>query len=513
MRRVAAEARRVLLDMASRRFGVPVDQLAVSDGVVTVKADPSRRVTYGELIGGKRFNVTLTGNDINATTGIAKIKPVQELKNVGHSPRRDDIPAKVDASPIWAVDMKVPGMVHARNVKPPVAGAKLVSVDESSVSGMPGFVKVVSKGNYVAVVCEREEQAIAAARQLKVNWQKPATAPFPASEELFTFMRRATPTSSRESDRHRKYRDGARRGGESHRGRVRSAVPGPHVHRPRARARRSVERPDDDLLQRHEVVRPAQRRGGVSQDPARSRARHLDGGPAGVRSHGGRRCGVRGGVSGEGARPAGARAVVERRRNRVGHEGPRVCHADARRTRRAGQPRGARLRGARRRLQSPRLQRARHGAHRAADGPAPSNARGWWSRLAVGHVRDAEPAHGGSRGVAAARVGNAAPDRQPARSERTAGDVCRRVVHRRAGGGGQGRSGRVPSAASVGGQGRRQWFQAGALDRGRQGGGRGVQVGRTPVAASRTSARSSRVAASHTPIATRPSSPTLPKSR
>jgi nicotinate dehydrogenase subunit B len=65
---------------------------------------------------------------------------------------------------------------------------------------VPGFVKVVSKGNYVAVVCEREEQAIRAARQLKVNWQKPTTAPFPTSENLFTFMREATPTSSGKPD-------------------------------------------------------------------------------------------------------------------------------------------------------------------------------------------------------------------------------------------------------------------------------------------------------------------------
>ena len=108
-----------------QRFGVPVDQLAVSEGVITVKADPSRKVTYGELIGGKRFNVTLTGNNINATTGVAKVKPVQELKIVGQSPQRYDIPAKVDGSLKWAVDVKLPGMVHARNVKPPVAGAKL----------------------------------------------------------------------------------------------------------------------------------------------------------------------------------------------------------------------------------------------------------------------------------------------------------------------------------------------------------------------------------------------------
>ena len=196
MRRVAAEARRVLLEMGSQRLGTPVDQLAVSDAVITVKADPSKRVTYGELIGGKRFNVALTGNNVDATTGIAKVKTVQELKMVGQSPQRYDIPPKVDGSLKWAVDVKLPGMVHARNVKPPVAGAKLVSIDESSVRNLPGFVKVVSKGNYVAVVCEREEQAINAARQLKVNWEKPATAPFPSSEDLFKYMRAAKPTSN-----------------------------------------------------------------------------------------------------------------------------------------------------------------------------------------------------------------------------------------------------------------------------------------------------------------------------
>ena len=196
MRRVAAEARRVLLDLGSARLGVPVDQLAVREGAISVKADPSRKVTYGELIGAKRFNITLTGDNINATTGVAKVKAVQDLKIVGQPLQRYDIPAKVNGSQKWATGVKLPGMLHARNVKPPVAGAKLVSIDESSVRGMPGFVKVVSKGNYVAVVCEREEQAIKAATQLKVNWQKPATPPLPTSEELFNYIRNAKPTSS-----------------------------------------------------------------------------------------------------------------------------------------------------------------------------------------------------------------------------------------------------------------------------------------------------------------------------
>ena len=196
MRRVAAEGRRVLLEMASARFGVPVSQLAVSEGVITVTGDPSKTVTYGQLIGGKKFNVALTGRNADETTGVAKLKDVQDLKMVGQSPQRFDIPPKVDGTNKWAVDVKLPGMVHARNVKPPVAGAQLVSIDESSVRGIPGFVKVVSKGNYVAVVFEREEQAIRAARQLKVNWQKPATAPFPSSENLHKYMRSATPTLS-----------------------------------------------------------------------------------------------------------------------------------------------------------------------------------------------------------------------------------------------------------------------------------------------------------------------------
>jgi len=114
MRRVAAEARRVLLELASRRFGLPVDQLAVKEGMIVIKAAPTQRVTYGELIGGKRFNVTLTGNNIDATTGVAKVKAVQDLRITGQSIPRYDIPAKVDGSLKWAVDVKLPGMVHAR---------------------------------------------------------------------------------------------------------------------------------------------------------------------------------------------------------------------------------------------------------------------------------------------------------------------------------------------------------------------------------------------------------------
>ncbi len=195
IRRVSAEARRVLLELASDRFGVPVDELDVSEAVISVRADSSRSVEYGELIGGGRFNVTLTGDRINDTTGVAEVKPVQDLNIVGQSLNRYDVPPKVDGTLKWAVGVSLPGMVHARNVRPPVVGATLVSIDESSVSDIPGFVQVVSRGNYVAVICEGEHEAILAAGRLRVNWQNPPSAPLPGSENLFNYMRSTEPSS------------------------------------------------------------------------------------------------------------------------------------------------------------------------------------------------------------------------------------------------------------------------------------------------------------------------------
>ena len=331
MRRVAAEARRALLGLASVQLGVPVDQLSVSEGVVAVTADPSRKVTYGELVGGKRFNVTLTGNNVDATTGTARLKTVEQLKRVGQSLQRDDIPAKVDGTLKWAVDAKLPGMVHARNVKPPVAGAKLVSIDESSVRSLPGFVKVVSKGNYVAVVCEREEQAIQASRALKVQWQKPASAPFPASEDLFTFMRAATPSSS---------------GKPTVLGNPDAAFSG---------ASKVIEAEYEVPFQGHNALGPAHAmadpsndqmtiysndmksyglRNGVAQflQMPRDRVRvvWMDGSP-GIRTHGGRRRRVRGGVHRKGDWPSRAHPVDAARGNGLGHQGPGLSHQDARR--------------------------------------------------------------------------------------------------------------------------------------------------------------------------------------
>ncbi len=198
MRRVAAEARRVLLELAAERLDAPLAALEVRDATISVGSDSTRSITYAQLIGGQRFDVALTGSDVNATRGLADIKPVDALRVVGQSVQRYDIPPKVDGSLTWAVDMRLPGMVHARNVRPPLAGATLRGIDAASIADIPGLVKVVSRGNYVAVVCEREEHAMRAARQLQVDWAPPPQAPFPASAALFDYMRGATPTSSSE---------------------------------------------------------------------------------------------------------------------------------------------------------------------------------------------------------------------------------------------------------------------------------------------------------------------------
>ena len=280
-------------------------------------------------------------------------------------------------------------MLHARNVKPPTAGAQLVSVDEASVAKVPGLVKVVRKGNYLAVVCEREEQAIQAARQLKAEWQKPATAPFPASDDLFTYMRGATPTFSAPpavAGRSRCRVQGRRPGDRS---RLRRAVPGAHGHRAGARAGRPVERPAHHLLERHEVVRAAQRRGALPQPAARAGARGVDGRSAGLRPHRRRRRRLRGRVPGQGARAPGARAVDAQRRDGLGHQRPGLRREDARGARRSGQPHRARMERPRRRPQPRRLQRARHGAHRAAREHAQGDTVARDLVHAVEHVRRA----------------------------------------------------------------------------------------------------------------------------
>lgn len=188
IRRAAAEARQALLGLASERLGIAVDQLSARNGAVSVQADPSRQVSYGELIGGRRFELEVTGS--------APLKSPADYTIVGRSIPRVDIPGKVTGQFQYVQDVRVPGMLHGRAVRPaPQSGATLVGVDESSVADVPGLVKVVVQGSFVGVVAEREEQAIRAARQLKVTWSDPAG--IPGSDDPYATVR-ATPSTDRE---------------------------------------------------------------------------------------------------------------------------------------------------------------------------------------------------------------------------------------------------------------------------------------------------------------------------
>ena len=184
VRAAAAEARVALLELAAARLGVGVDRLGVQDGVISVQGDQARRATYGELVGGRRFNRT-----VSATP---PTKPRQAYRLVGTSVPRVDIPTKATGTHVYVHNVRVPGMLHGRTVRPPSVDAVVVDVDEASVRALPGNVRVVRKANFVGVVADREEQAIAAAQGLKVTWRE--TPGLPDREKLTEWLRGATTT-------------------------------------------------------------------------------------------------------------------------------------------------------------------------------------------------------------------------------------------------------------------------------------------------------------------------------
>jgi nicotinate dehydrogenase subunit B len=179
-----ATAREALIKMASQRLGVPVDGLTAANGAISAKGDASKKVTYGQLVGGKKFNLTLDPQ--------AKRKPPSEWTVLGTPAQRPDIPEIVTGQFEFVHNVRVPGMLHGRVVRPPAAGATLIRVDESSVDGMPGSVKVVVKKNFVGVVAEKPWQALQAADKLKVTWSSGSGLTNP--EEFYEQLRNQKPT-------------------------------------------------------------------------------------------------------------------------------------------------------------------------------------------------------------------------------------------------------------------------------------------------------------------------------
>jgi nicotinate dehydrogenase subunit B len=202
MRMAAAEARRVLVEMAAQKLSLPADQLTVTWGVVHSKTDPGKQVSYQELIGGRYFNVQLEWNKEFGNTlyapGKAKPKDPKDYKIVGQAIAREDIAPTVYAEQDYCTDVKRPNMLHGRMIRPPVAGAVPVKVDEASIRNIPGAKVVWDKG-FLGVVADKEWDVVKAQAALKVEWSdvKP---PFPDNANAIYDHIRKAPVRKREVD-------------------------------------------------------------------------------------------------------------------------------------------------------------------------------------------------------------------------------------------------------------------------------------------------------------------------
>jgi CO/xanthine dehydrogenase Mo-binding subunit len=178
LRLAGAEVRAILLDLAAKRLGVEASTLAVADGVIS--AADGREVTYGELARDADLHREVTAK--------AKPKSPSAHRIVGKSIARFDIPAKVTGGVAYVQDLRLPGMLHGRVVRPPSYGAKLEATDEAKIKAMPGVVAVVRDGSFLGVTAEREEQAIRASEALRQSAKWAAGPPLPDQASLYDHL-------------------------------------------------------------------------------------------------------------------------------------------------------------------------------------------------------------------------------------------------------------------------------------------------------------------------------------
>ncbi len=166
LRQASAAARQALLAEAAKKLGT--SEFTVSAGVIS---GGGKKMSYGELIGGKSFAIKLDPKQP------VKEKAPKDYKIVGKSQPRVDIPDKVTGRFTYMQDARVPGMLHGRVVRPNAIGANLESVDDSALKKIPGIVKVVREGNFLGVVASNEWDAVRGAAALKATWSKSETLP------------------------------------------------------------------------------------------------------------------------------------------------------------------------------------------------------------------------------------------------------------------------------------------------------------------------------------------------
>jgi nicotinate dehydrogenase subunit B len=176
IRYAAARVRQIALERAGKELDVPVGRLAIKEGIIT---DPvtGQSISYWDLFAGKRFDRPVMGD--------GPPKGPEAYRVVGRPLERIDVPAKVTGVHTFVQDLELPGMVHARVARPPNYHARLVSVNEKAVYGMPGVLRVVQDGSFLAVIAEREEQALGAVEVLKERSTWEDGQALPSQDDLY----------------------------------------------------------------------------------------------------------------------------------------------------------------------------------------------------------------------------------------------------------------------------------------------------------------------------------------
>jgi CO/xanthine dehydrogenase Mo-binding subunit len=160
LRQAAATARLALLARAAQQLQRDAGSLTLENGFVQAQ-DGSTKVSFGELVGDKAFAVKMNEK--------APLKDPANYRIVGKSLPRPDIPAKLTGQHVYVHDFVLPGMLHARVVRPPAPGARLLDVDEASIAKLSG-VRVVRIKDFLGVVGSDEWSVVRAARELKTRW-------------------------------------------------------------------------------------------------------------------------------------------------------------------------------------------------------------------------------------------------------------------------------------------------------------------------------------------------------
>src|SRR5881396_1869701 len=194
LRSAAAEARRLLVQSASQKLGLPVEQLRVDDGVVSAVSDPRKKASYAELIGGRHFHHQVEwnkqiGNPMDIKVQATPKSPA-DYRVVGKSLRRRDVAGKVYRTDKYVTDISLPKMLHARVIRCSRAACTVGGVDEGSIRAVKG-ARVVREKDFVAVVADHEWDAVRASRMLKISWNEAKKNPFPPMAEIYDHIRKA----------------------------------------------------------------------------------------------------------------------------------------------------------------------------------------------------------------------------------------------------------------------------------------------------------------------------------